>query len=115
MVDKPRNEGVQARITIPTKGLPAPVGANWFVFSGANLDVQMLIGYIDPQASGSYARAIQAGTQPTEDLAPQITHRIMLSVSGFAYLRQQVNEMALRMKNAGVLLDDAPPSAKKNG
>jgi hypothetical protein len=113
MVDRPQ-QPVAAQITTPKTGLPAPEAANWFHFSLANLDMQMLVGYIDPRDAGEFADAVRSGRKDTPVIIPTVTRRIMFSLSGFTQLRNQIHEMERRMKAAGIPLPDEAVQEKAN-
>ena len=77
------------RATLPSpKDLPAPEPANFFSFAFSGLDIQMLVGYIDPLAVLAIQQAGGKG-----DLSPLITHRFAVSQTGFALLRAQLDEI----------------------
>lgn len=108
---------VTAKLNVPETSLP-PEAANWFHFGMANLDVQMLVGYIDPRQAAEFAQAVRSGRTDVPPITPMVTRRIMLSLSGFMHLRGQVHEMELKMQAAGVELPDGEfptLSRKTNG
>lgn len=94
-------------VTVPTENLPAPEAANWFTVAVANQDVQLLIGYIDPTQAAQFGNAMRSG-QKGASITPLVTHRIMLSLSGFSFLLTQVNDMARKMRAVGLLADETP-------
>jgi hypothetical protein len=59
--------------------------------------------------------AIRAGKKPEHDLVPMVTRRVLLSLSGFLSLRQQVEQMFGKMREAGVLdVEEAGSESGKN-
>jgi hypothetical protein len=101
---------VRAEIMVPKTDLP-PEAANWFHFSLANLDVQMLVGYIDPREAGTYVQGRRSGSRGGPQLTPTISRRVMMSLSGFAHLRTQVHEIERKMREAGIpFVEDTVPT-----
>lgn len=96
---------VQLKIALPKpEDTPLPEGANYFHFSWRGTEVQMLVGYIDPLKTLPVASGGLLPVPPTKgtQISPEITHRILLSVSGFATLKAQVDQIAASMKSSGV-------------
>ena len=92
-----------ARVVLPKPiEFPAPEAANFFQFAWGGPDVQMLVGYL---------YMLPRQTRPGEEVTvePEITHRIFMSVRGFAMLRHQVEEAANKLKAEGVPLDELNP------
>jgi uncharacterized protein YneF (UPF0154 family) len=110
----PSQVPVRAEIKVPKTDLP-PEAANWFNFGLANLDVQMLIGYVDPHQAGDFVQAMTTGQKNAPPLTPMIVRRIMMSMTGFAQLRSQVHEMERRMKEAGIPFFDESVAKPPNG
>lgn len=89
-------------VIIPTDiPLPPAEGANWFHFTSAGLEVQMLIGTIDLLAAH---QARQPGADADTKLAPAISHRFLLSPIGFAVLKAQVDEIAASVGPANLTI-----------
>lgn len=103
MVDS--KQGVKVTVNVPPVDLP-PEAANWFHFSLSNLDLQMLVGYIDPRDAFIAEKAVRSGKGP-EAVTPLVGHRFVMSLSGFARLKAQVTEIEQRMRSAGVPMLDA--------
>lgn len=112
----PPHDRQRMELDVPTKNLPAPEGANWFNLTRLNADVQLMVGYVDPLAAHRVGLAILAGEKNVR-LAPDVTHRFMLSVGGFLYLREQVEEIFRKMKEKGLLetADSAPAEPGSRG
>lgn len=105
---------VEAQIKVPKTDVP-PEAANWFHFSLANLDVQMLVGYIDPAQAGDFAQAIRTRQKNVPPLTPMVTHRIVMSMTGFAQLRGQIHQMERKMREAGVpFFDETVPKTSND-
>src|SRR5579871_6750050 len=100
MVDMKKPEFLEAAVQIPTSGLPTPLGTNWFHFSMSNTDIQMLVGYVDPLRASEFAQARAAGAKSSDKLSPDVSQRLTMSLSGFLYLRAQVNELFQKMQAA---------------
>lgn len=87
-------------IEIPTTGdLPLPEGANFFHFSWRGTDVQLLVGYID--LLKTVAPPGSPVVKPVK-VVPEITHRFLLSMTGFALLKAQIDDIARSMQKSGV-------------
>ena len=85
---------------------PRPEAANFFQFSWGGPDVQMLIGYLD-----MVPRPVGLGTSDqVVSVEPLITHRLFMSIQGFALLKGQLDELAGFMKAAGVPLEQLNPA-----
>lgn len=80
------------RIQLPQpQELPNPEGANYFNFTVVGPDVQLLVGYID-------FRVIHEGRLSKEGVAavPMISHRFLVSQTGFQHLRAQMDEITTK-------------------
>jgi len=95
---------VQVALKIPDTDLPVPEGANWFHLTNSNADVQLLVGYIDPRVTHAVVESVIAGKAAHKaTIAPEVTHRLLLSITGFLYLRAQVEEMFVRLREKGTV------------
>jgi len=86
MVDQ-APKGFRIKLPLPQDS-PEPRAANFFYFTFAGADVQMLIGYVDLRA----IHDLKETAEPT--LAPEILHRLSIGQLGFKQLRAQVDEIA---------------------
>ena len=103
--EKP-SEGAWVRLEVPDPStFPDPTGANFFSFAWNGPEVQLLVGYLDliPPTVSKDKEAV---------LKPMISHRIFMSVRGFALLRAQLNKAAELLMAAGVRLDELNPLEK---
>jgi hypothetical protein len=101
MVESKEQVPVKITLTIPKADLPAPEAANWFQLTRANDSIQLLIGYVDPIHASDYVTAVRSGKKNLT-LSPEIASRVAMSIGGFMYLRNQVNELFSKMQEGGV-------------
>ncbi len=82
----------QAQVRVQLKlneTLPPPQGANFFHLSIARGEVELLVGYADLARIVQGARD-RASDDDTVEVAPEITHRFMLSMAGLIDLRDRI-------------------------
>lgn len=100
----PRQKGIPLTVDVPRE-LPQPEAANWFHFSQHAAETQMLVGYID---SFDIAKAQQQLTDgvPEPKLRPLVTRRVVVSLSAFLFLRQQVEDIYGQMVRNGLVIEE---------
>lgn len=99
-----------AVIKLPdTEDLPAAQAVNFFTFAwNSGVEVQLLAGYVDLLD----LRAKAKDSEMRGEVCPSITHRLFMSMRGFAQLRAQVLEASEMLIAAGVPLDELNPMIK---
>jgi hypothetical protein len=87
---------------------PAPEAANFFTFAWSGIDIQLLVGYIDLQATGN--------AEPGRPFIaePLILHRFFMSARGLALLKHQLDEAVASLEASGVQLAALDPVRKPN-
>ncbi len=85
---------------------PPPIGANFFTFAWSGSDIQLLIGYVDLQATGTAPPGAKIVAEPL------IVGRYFMSLRGFALLKHQLDEVAASLETAGVNLAEYNPVQK---
>jgi hypothetical protein len=108
-VDMPDKSAASIRLP-DTEDLPAPQAVNFFTFAwNSGVEVQLLAGYVDLLD----LRAKAKDAEVRGEVCPQITHRLFMSMRGFAQLRAQVLEASQILMTAGVNLDELNPMVKQ--
>jgi hypothetical protein len=83
---------------------------NFFTFAwNSGVEVQLLAGYVDLLDLKAKAKDAEV----RGEVCPQITHRLFMSMRGFAQLRAQVIEASGLLQAAGIDLDELNPMVKK--
>src|SRR5690242_8651268 len=108
MVNTPQKVPIELKVKIPTKGLPSPTAVNWFHFTRMDNEVQMLAGFID-----AYEVVQHQLHASQNDIDPEVSHRFMLSLNGFLFLRQQVEQIFNSLRTTGAI--EEPRSGTTNG
>ena len=85
-----KQERPAVSVTVPADlPLPDPVGANFFHFTVAGDEVQLLVGSVN------LLRLHEAKSLgKTLKIVPDITHRFLLSSIGFSALKAQIDQIA---------------------
>ena len=76
---------------------PAAEAANFFHFTWVADQVELLVGYLSLEEVHSIVQRnpdAEDQEQLGEVVNPQITHRLMMSMSGFEVLRERMNQMS---------------------
>lgn len=79
-------------VKLPSGPRPVPEAANFFHLSFSGPDVQLLVGYYDPQSVA--LQDVSRGSKEELEVEAEITHRFALSGRGLHVLRSQVNAIA---------------------
>lgn len=96
MAADPEKGGVS--VTVPADlPLPAPEGANFFHFTVAGDEVQLLVGSVNLLRLHE-AKALGE----TLKIVPDITHRFLLSPMGFSTLKKQMEQIATSVSPSSV-------------
>jgi hypothetical protein len=90
----------------PTKDLPPPEAVNFFTFAWTSgVEMQLLAGYVDLlELKNQTDDASKIG-----EVTPVISHRLFMSMRGFALLRANVLDAAAKLVAAGIPLDELNP------
>lgn len=84
-----------AQLLIPKVDLPAPEAVNFFHFTFSGPEMEMLVGILDLN------HVLDANSRPRNgvvQLRPEVTHRFLMSIRGFALLKQQVEEISKKIE-----------------
>jgi len=73
---------------------PAPEPASVFRFAFSGSEVQMLVGYVDPE------RLVNLPDHGEVEVPAEVTHRFMLSPRGLFQLKSQLDEIAQKLKDS---------------
>ena len=91
---------ISVELTVPKGQRPAAEVANFFQMAHVGPEIQMLVGYIDPQLIASRAEQERSKRPPSVTgpivvrSEPELTHRFSISPQGFATLRAAVESIA---------------------
>ena len=88
---------VDVAIIPPVANRPPAEAANFFHCSVAGDEIQLLVGYIDPELV--LAQAGEA-TKGGRTFHPELSHRFLVTTRGFMLLREQLDAVAESVRAA---------------
>lgn len=108
MVDKPKRTPEAEIIVPPSASLPNPEAANFFQFTYAGPDFQLLVGYVDLHDLhlANQRQREAASARGKLEIKPAITHRLSLSIRGFLLLKQQIDDIFATLQTTGMLVKE---------
>ena len=78
---------VDVSIVPPTSNRPPATAANFFHCSVSGGEIQLLVGYTDPELVSAMAGESIKGTRTFH---PEISHRLLVTPRGFELLKEQI-------------------------
>ncbi len=93
---KPGGPPTSIRVSIPKDVRPEVEAANFFQIAHVGPEIQLLVGYIDPQELATKMGVEQKkGTaNAVVSVEAELTHRFQLSLQGFATLKATVDQIS---------------------
>lgn len=95
------SDSIAIRVT-GSQPVPPALGANFFHFTTIGAEVHMLIGTVNLL---KVVEAKERDRAESRALAPDITHRFLLSPVGFAQLKKQIDQIAPAVMGQQVIGD----------
>lgn len=94
------NVAIEVKVNLPSSARPHPEAANFFQMAHVGPDIQLLIGYVDPQSVASKIEKARAAGKPLSiSMEVELSHRLLVSPQGFATLKATVDQMARTIPN----------------